>query len=251
MTSESDNLENVLRGISEDTFAGDDHQDRLKIQLLQQHAGAMAPPFYRRHQVSVLLLLGLLILGGGFAATRALLRVFRYDITLESDGLVLAAPRILVNEGQAARMTLTNADGTIHIVSIDENGNVTYQGNDESVQLNVDVTETSNPAVLLTDPTRPVDSDPAPLDSASSETSAPTQLLYYLELTRNDEVMAQPRVLVLQGQSAEITITDEQGIVHVTTIHEDGSVTYSGDPAVTVDFRVEVFLPETALDDNQ
>ncbi len=168
---------------------------------------------------------GLLVVGGGIAGTQAVLRTFLFDIEIKNEGGVLAAPRILVNEGQTAQMTMTHADGTVHIVNIDEAGNVTYRGDDAGVELDVAVSEPGTATELM--------------NEQAAEAEEAVQLLYAIELKRGDEVLSSPRVMVLAGQKAVVTISDESGVEHVTTIHEDGTVSYEGADDVTLAFRIE------------
>ncbi len=223
MTEGQPHFEDELRTLGSSCFEGGAHQGQLKDQLTQQHAGATSSTFYRRHQIAVLLMFGLLLVGGGIAGTQAVLRAFVYDIELQSDGEVIATPRILVNEGQAAQMTMTDEDGTVHIVNIDEAGRVTYLGDDEAVELDVAVSEPGPDAEAASD----------------ADTVAAVQLLYSVELRRGDELLSSPRVFVLAGQKAVVTISDESGVEHITTIHEDGTVSYAGDAAVTMEYEVE------------
>ncbi|MEE2857465.1 MAG: hypothetical protein VX949_08745, partial [Planctomycetota bacterium] len=53
----------------------------------------------------------------------------------------------------------------------------------------------------------------------------PRQILYSIELLLNGEVISSPRVTVLEGEEASITITDEDLIYEIgIQIDEDGTI---------------------------
>ena len=97
--------------------------------------------FAAKHKVLLVWICALLVGSSAIAAGAKLFSKQRlYDIQLTRDGEILSSPRIIVNEGQKASMTI--GDITMEVL---EDGSVIYHGpEDVDVDVKVEELETNN-----------------------------------------------------------------------------------------------------------
>ena len=69
-------------------------------------------------------------------------------------------------------------------------------------------------------------------------------MLYDIEITRDGEVIAQPRVLVEEGQEAQVFIGNDRE-QYIVEILPDGTVVYDVPEGVEVDYSVQEIEEET------
>ena len=138
MVKNHDSVDNALGSLKNLHCPVDDHMDELQTKLMGSFHPAQSASVFARHR-TLIILLGLTLIGGSAIAAGAVLRKQRlYDIELSHNGELLSSPRILVNEGQSASLTVTDGDETF-TMKILEDGTIVYYGRDD---IDVDVTVT-------------------------------------------------------------------------------------------------------------
>ena len=145
MTKNHDSVDHALGSLKNLQYPADDHMNDLQTQLMGSYPSMKSTSIFARHR-TLIVLLGVALIGGtAIAATVALRKQRLYDVKLSHNGELLSAPRILVNEGQSASLTVTDGDQTF-TMKILEDGTIVYHGRDD---IDVDVTVTEIDAATI------------------------------------------------------------------------------------------------------
>ena len=138
MANDHDSVDNALGSLKNLHYPEDEHMSDLQTKLMSSYGSMKSPSIFAQHRTLIVLLGVTLIGGSALAATVALRKQRLYDVKLSHNGELLSTPRILVNEGQSASLTVTDGDQTF-TMKILEDGTIIYHGRDD---IDVDVTVT-------------------------------------------------------------------------------------------------------------
>lgn len=139
MDMNDDTIDQAVRALRSHRFQGGDHLQKLQEQLLSAHGASRSRPFVRRHRLAIFWVCGLVFAGSALAAGTIILKAKLYDIQMSRDGEVISSPRIIVEDGQAASITVSGPD-LEYSIEIDPDGVITYDG-PEDVEVDVVVEE--------------------------------------------------------------------------------------------------------------
>ncbi len=138
MTKNHDSVDHALGSLKNLQYPADDHMIDLQTELMGAYPSMKSTSIFARHK-TLIVLLGVTLIGGTAIAAGVALRKQRlYDVKLSHNGELLSAPRLLVNEGQSASLTVTDGDQTF-TMEVLEDGTIIYHGRDD---IDVDVTVT-------------------------------------------------------------------------------------------------------------
>ncbi len=136
MSDNFDPVESALHSLRNLRCESGEHMSELQTKLMGSYRSKHSASVFARHRTLFVVLSLMLISGGAIAATVALRKQRLYDVKLSHNGELLSAPRILVNEGQSASLTVTDGDQTF-TMKILEDGTIVYHGRDD---IDVEVT---------------------------------------------------------------------------------------------------------------
>ena len=150
MTKNHDSVDHALGSLKNLQYPADDHMNDLQTELMGAYPSMKSTSIFARHK-TLIVLLGVTLIGGTAIAAGVALRKQRlYDVKLSHNGELLSAPRLLVNEGQSASLTVTDGDQTF-TMEVLEDGTIIYHGRDD-IDVDVTVTELDGDSV---DPKQP------------------------------------------------------------------------------------------------
>ena len=145
MANDHDSVDNALSSLKNLHCPTDDHMSNLQTKLMGSYGSMKSPSIFARHRTLIVLLGVALIGGSAIAATVALRKQRLYDVKLSHNGELLSAPRILVNEGQSASITVSDGEQTF-TMEVLEDGTIIYHGRDD-IDVDVTVTEIESDGV--------------------------------------------------------------------------------------------------------
>ncbi len=115
MTSRHDSVDDALGALCGRHRPDSDHMNQLEKQLMTMQQSRGPGSFVQRHRIITAVLCMMILAGGAAAAHLVLSKQKLYDFRISRDEELISQPRILVEEGQEA---------TITVGSVDEDGNV-------------------------------------------------------------------------------------------------------------------------------
>lgn len=139
MAKNHDSVDNALGSLKSLQYPADDHINDLQTKLMGSYPTMKSASIFAKHR-TLFVVLSVALIGGSAIATGVALRKQRlYDVKLSHNGELLSTPRILVQEGQSASLTVTDGDQTF-TMKILEDGTIVYHGRDD-IDVEVTVTE--------------------------------------------------------------------------------------------------------------
>ncbi len=143
MTRKHDSVDKALDSLKAGRPDAGNHINQLEKQLMSNYRPASTASFISRHRAAIAIACLLFVGGTAIATTIAIRRMRMYEIDMTRDGEVFSQPRVLVEEGQEATITVGSYGGDEednYTIEIGPDGEVVYEG-PEDVELDVNVEE--------------------------------------------------------------------------------------------------------------
>lgn len=185
----NDPVNSALDQLSSREFKNTNSLDKLEGTLVDQFHSPRKPLFNGPYRLAFLIVCMLVIGGGGIAATTTIISQFKlYNIEVKVDDDKIIDASILVAEREAATMIITDDDGEVRRIEIDEDGNITYTGGGEA---EIDVT----------------------VQDVQTVEEPPDVKMVMLEfmITLNDVLISNPKILLNAGDTGSLEIGSQDG----------------------------------------